>query len=366
MFRLIIAEDEPETCENMIACINWELHGYEIVGVANDGGSAYSMICEKQPDVVLIDIRMPVMSGLEVIRRIREDNALSPVFIIISGYDTFTYAQEALHLKVDGYLLKPFNPDQLLLKLQETIPCTNYMNDLLSGNAQVRDTVRGLSRPTSDAEMIRYPYHLEQPIIQCLTSSGDSAELFQLVENFLDAAQKDNPDIYKFYHCFLILYAEICRLLSKNGCSVRQLRSLEKWNSTNAVAGIRSALHETIESASEALSKECTTSQTIRQVKEILSKRYMERLCLNDIADEVHITPVYLSSLFHKQTGFTLTSYLQQLRIDAAKEHLSNTDYSISEIAERVGYPDTKYFSEVFKRITGLSPNAYRNKAIRH
>ena len=104
MFRLIIAEDEPETCENMIACINWELHGYEIVGVANDGGSAYSMICEKQPDVVLIDIRMPVMSGLEVIRRIREDNALSPVFIIISGYDTFTYAQEALHLKVKQYM----------------------------------------------------------------------------------------------------------------------------------------------------------------------------------------------------------------------------------------------------------------------
>ena len=110
MFRLIIADDEMDARDNMIACIDWAANGLEIVGTAGDGLSALNLILREQPDLVLIDIRMPGLSGIDVIKRIRENMENPPAFIIVSGYDEFVYAQEAINLGVVCYLLKPFLP----------------------------------------------------------------------------------------------------------------------------------------------------------------------------------------------------------------------------------------------------------------
>lgn len=360
MFRLLIAEDELETCENMIACIDWGRYGFEIVGVANDGASAYKMIYEKDPDIVLIDIRMPVMTGLDVIRRVRDENVLFPSFIIISGYDTFTYAQTAIHLKVDGYLLKPFNPDQLLLKLQETISRTAFVSQMITGEYRGDVSIDGFSRELSDHGCIHYPNQQEQAIIGCIRA-GDAQTLPGLVDDFLNVANTNNPSIYKYYHCFLILYAGICRVLSSYGLSIKPLRGLEDLNYANADSSIRKALHEVSFSALSMIHSTSAPSQIIREVIDYLRNRYADKLTLSDIAEHVHITPVYLSNLFSKSMNITLTGYIQQLRVEAAKPLLEDLNNSIADIACQVGYPDVTYFSQVFKRLTGVSPNAYRN-----
>ena len=113
MFSLLIAEDEEDIRKGIANFINWNAQGIEICGEAEDGTQALKLIRELSPDIVLIDIRMPEMNGLKVIETIHSEN-LPVKSIIISGYDDFSYVQEALKLGVSCYLLKPCRPEEIL------------------------------------------------------------------------------------------------------------------------------------------------------------------------------------------------------------------------------------------------------------
>lgn len=104
------------------------------------------------------------------------------------------------------------------------------------------------------------------------------------------------------------------------------------------------------------------TQNIISQVKELVEQNYATDASLETIASQVFISPCYLSVIFKKETNTTFKNYLIQTRMRKACELLDSTDLKIYEIAERVGYTDTRYFSELFQRICGKTPSQYRNK----
>ena len=106
MFRVVIADDE-EIIRNGLKklILSYELH-LSVVGLAEDGKEAIKLIEEFRPEIILMDINMPFMNGLDVIEKTKYLVPESKI-IIISGYDQFDYAQKALHLGVYSYLLKP-------------------------------------------------------------------------------------------------------------------------------------------------------------------------------------------------------------------------------------------------------------------
>lgn len=118
MLRVVLADDEKKVLLLMCKLIDWESLGFEIVGMASDGIHALEMIRDKQPHLLVTDIRMPGFDGIDLIRQAKQ---IQPGlhFIVVSGYAQFEYAQNALKYGVEGYLLKP-------LKVQE-------MTDLLTG-----------------------------------------------------------------------------------------------------------------------------------------------------------------------------------------------------------------------------------------
>lgn len=121
MLKVIIADDEPKVNLLLQKIVDWEKLGYQIAGTANDGERAFQLIEEEKPDVLMTDIRMPGVDGMELIRRAKE---LRPdlVFIVVSGYRQFEYAQTALKYGVTDYLLKPVNAEeltQLLIRIRE-------------------------------------------------------------------------------------------------------------------------------------------------------------------------------------------------------------------------------------------------------
>lgn len=121
MLKVIIADDEPKVNLLLQKIVDWEKLGYQIAGTANDGERALQLIEEEKPDVLMTDIRMPGVDGMELIRRAKE---LRPdlVFIVVSGYRQFEYAQTALKYGVTDYLLKPVNAEeltQLLIRIRE-------------------------------------------------------------------------------------------------------------------------------------------------------------------------------------------------------------------------------------------------------
>ena len=112
MVKLFLVEDEIAMREGIKRNIPWEEIGVDFCGEAGDGELAWPAILEQRPDIVITDIKMPFMDGLQLAGLIRRELPDTRI-IILSGYSEFEYAQEALRIGVTEYLLKPITPRQL-------------------------------------------------------------------------------------------------------------------------------------------------------------------------------------------------------------------------------------------------------------
>ena len=121
MLKLLIADDE-ESIRNGLKCIvDWESLGFTVCTEAANGNEAVQSIKEYWPDLVLLDIKMPGKTGIEVLEEIssysKAQNLEMPSFLILSGFSQFEYAQKALNYGAKGYLLKPVDEDELVEKV---------------------------------------------------------------------------------------------------------------------------------------------------------------------------------------------------------------------------------------------------------
>ena len=108
-------------------------------------------------------------------------------------------------------------------------------------------------------------------------------------------------------------------------------------------------------------SSAASADHIVSSVQAYISAHYGEQLSLDQLAQQFYLSSSYLSRLFKRETGTTLTTYLQNVRIEAAKNLLRTTALKSYEVAERVGINDPVYFSRIFKKITGLKPKDYRH-----
>ena len=109
--RVLLVDDEIMIREGFKRLFDWQAHGCEVVGEAGDGMEALTQIDTLHPDIVIMDINIPIMNGLKVIQlsRIKHPNT---AFVIVSGYDDFSYCREALRLQITDYILKPVNYEE--------------------------------------------------------------------------------------------------------------------------------------------------------------------------------------------------------------------------------------------------------------
>lgn len=112
MYNVMLVDDEEEIRLAIEKKINWEELGFKVVGTAENGYEALDMALERRPDVVMTDINMPFMNGLEFSKQLKAELPTTK-FVILTGYDEFEYAKEAIELAVVEYVLKPVNSDEL-------------------------------------------------------------------------------------------------------------------------------------------------------------------------------------------------------------------------------------------------------------
>ena len=133
--RVLLVDDEIMIREGFKKLFDWETHECVVVGEAADGMEAITKIDEEQPDIVIMDINIPIINGLKVIQLSRVKYP-SMAFVIVSGYDDFSYCREALRMQITDYILKPVNnevKEKPVVKKERVITgITKYMQEHLS------------------------------------------------------------------------------------------------------------------------------------------------------------------------------------------------------------------------------------------
>lgn len=179
--KLIIADDEA-FIRRGIASLDWAGIGVEVIGVAKNGMQVLELIREEKPDVLLTDIKMPGMSGLELTREVEKLCPDMPV-ILLTGYDEFAYAQEAVKLGIFDYILKPSNPTEIL-------ECVKRALQKVKENQQAKDEMQSMKKELENTKRL-------QDVGQMISTSSDVGgeepeELIQTILTYLREHYAEN------------------------------------------------------------------------------------------------------------------------------------------------------------------------------
>lgn len=212
--KVVIADDEPRVCVVIQKSIHWEELELELVGIAHNGKALLDKILETKPDLVVTDIEMPEMNGLELIETVRKAD-IDCKFVIVSGYRQFEYAHKALKNNVDDYLLKPIDEQELneslerlkLSVLQKRMQEQSEVEQLISENKKDKENIQRifLKRLMSEntkfqmsEEMVEREYGLKfgEGIYQVVFAKLDDTEKEDLLEG-LSSIQTKLISIFK-------------------------------------------------------------------------------------------------------------------------------------------------------------------------
>ncbi|RCW49594.1 response regulator [Paenibacillus prosopidis] len=172
MYKVLIVDDEFFVRKGLIGLMAWSKLQFEICGEAENGKQALDLIERLTPDLVIVDIRMPVLDGLELIQKVKAEGEHQPLFIILSGYPDFSYAQQAFRYDVSDYILKPVDEQELTATLKKIANMLNQ-KQLLSITREkplVETVIESLLQTEpSEQVMARIAHALELPLSSSYT-----------------------------------------------------------------------------------------------------------------------------------------------------------------------------------------------------
>ncbi|MGD0031214.1 response regulator [Paenibacillus illinoisensis] len=423
MWKIAIVDDDFQVLSGLRSIIPWEELDAEFVGDAIDGEEGLQLISTAQPDLVITDIYMPGMNGIEMIERLRE-NDFHGRFIILSGYNDFESARKAIRLGVDDYFTKPVTVDQVrnvilstiekleesyLLQIErEELKKRNSINDEESSEKEWFRLVMGSDFHSEENTPIP-PIHWKdsQPIVLVLEVAKTDRikaisladwNLFKFAISNIAKEILEQCDMQSVYFWQFGTYATIilnpnktlpaqdrinrCRELGGSICkAVNQYIGVSLKVGLGRVGvgveRIRLSMDEALktlmddESTTEAgqgITQESTTQTNPKHRKaiefmiEYAHENFYKDITLEVLANQLYISKNYLNQLFKRETGDTFTNYIIRVRIEKAKALIMEGKYLIYEIAEMVGYQNVPYFSSIFKKYCGCSPSEYQKR----
>ena len=405
MYQIMIVDDETMSQEMLQKYIETRLPAYRITHVCNNGLEALEAFRQSAADIILVDIRMPVMDGLELIEHLNRITS-NYVPIVISSYGEFEYAKAAMRMGVTHYLLKPLDYKELAQALQaasqtlsfKRIVCPPtvqdddqelYLTGILAGKCNDRNAA------VSRFSELNFPFSYDR------TGNG-----FYVRFDFL------NTDMWMYGHDSLITaVGTLIRLqypalfllpllgsqehcdyfiftvsdepidLEGLGDEIRQilkislnLRLLLRFTSMEQLrmAALRGQLPNISDAAANVYDTEYINSDAdndairtrIESAIQFMEENYGLDLTRDMVAESVYMSGAYFSRCFKQITNTTYKDYLIEIRMQKAVE-LLKTNRKISDIALQVGYPNPNRFNINFRHYTSYTPSEYRTYVLK-
>ncbi|OPX43266.1 putative response regulatory protein [Ruminiclostridium hungatei] len=356
MHKTLIVDDRDIFLIEMERLKVWgELSGFEIAGKANNGSQAIDLLRKNTYDLVLTDIRMPIMDGLQLLREIKRDR-LSPCVVLISEYSEFNYARQGIVLGAFDYLVKPAN-EESILELLGRAKKFLYKNQEQSSK----------SFDSNSGPEWAYPAAEEKSIITHIKNKDFSAvQMFATTVENLYQALRDNiikADIIikKLYHNIVTAIYEEYKWLG-NFTAISFFEEIDFLHEGNTDAFKEFYLRKLNFLIKFILKfQPDTQDENIRNICDYILNNPEQDLKLKVISDKFFINNTYLSNSFPAKTGIHFNDYVTMVKMARAEFLFKNTSLKTYEIGFQIGYRDLNYFMKQFKRINGKSPSEFRN-----
>ncbi|MBM7622856.1 response regulator transcription factor [Sporohalobacter salinus] len=361
MYRVLIVDDEPLERKAMRKVITERVKELRLIGEATNGEEALEITKAENPDLILMDIKMPKVDGLEATKKII-DSYPGTKIVIITAYNEFNYAQQAIKYGAVDYLLKPVKPDKIVdifMELITEIEEERLYNQLLSHCYNDSEESIEFHQEFFDREKKLYE----------LVKKGNIQE----VESFIDRSlslirRKKDYSLVKLKIRIIEYLVSLSRTINQeaeiNICHFYFEELLSEATELNTVLQfvnwVKNKLKEVIKKIEDAYDE--IDDDVVKSAINYIQKNFNQDLTLEEVAKEVHLNSSYLSHIFKEETGSGFNDYLTEIRLDKAQELLRNSNQNITTIANQVGYKNANYFSQVFKKEFNLTPTEYRKK----
>ena len=412
LYTVIVADDEDELREAVCTMIPWEDYGFRLVGDASNGLDALQLVEKHEPDLLMTDIRMPFISGIELARQVREIRPATNI-AFLSGYDSFEYAKQAIQYNIISYMLKPLTMEGLgaelrairqkiddqFARFRQTVPRSDrpdlrtamLMPLVLDDYAEPEEEAQleeygrqcGLLRDVDDR-----PYYTVM-VSAVLSEEGNScttpafvASVDTLAAKYLRAVSffasgkvvtillGNRSDFEEYLHILADEIPQMTQRVLGKRCRIGVSRV------TRTLTGLHAAYREAMEALRQSDGTEGSAqfvsdlepsvkggSLLCKRALDTLDQHYMDaNLSLVSLSGMLDVSPNHLSACIKKYAGETFINILIRKRMEAARELLADSSLKIQDVSQRCGYTDQHYFSYCFKKYCGESPNAMRRR----
>lgn len=331
-YKLMLVDDEPWALIGLRECIDWGKAGFYIVAECNCGEEALRKAAEKSPDAVITDIRMPDMTGLDLIRKLK---AAYPgiAAAVVSAYSDFDLMREAMRLSTIDYILKPLSEknvyaaaDALYQKLEAE-----------KGQPVSRFHELSLSALPAEIQVVWLLLSDKQLPADCLEKGAwfIPVDIGAGVGILTNSFPQNTPE----------------------GCGV-SIAVLRDGDPQELLKTAKCSLNGHFCYPRAAGLEYSSTMVATIQV--FLYQHISENLSLRALSERYYLSETYLCDMFKQETGNTIFGFLKQIRMHTAGRMLLGTKRSIQEISEACGYNDPSYFGRHFKQYYGLTPESFR------
>lgn len=398
--KVLIVDDEYLVRNLLKKLIDWESIGMEIVGEAASAEDAIELVNLYNPDLVFTDICMINMDGIDFADYIIKKHPNIKV-IVISGYDDFRYAQRSIKAGIKDYLLKPIDNEVVLntaLKIKkeieeerEALSSYNLLKKQVIDNKLffIERLLNLLIEPDGNIDEAR-------KLMDYLnfTFKSDSFQIaiisvyFEKYDNYLMETEKivyetkiidavkeyfsKTEDIYIFFdnNYKITILSNRPEINFKKTLEDIKINILNNFNYfySIGIGSIGIGLEEVKKSYDEALKtlnhpKIKKQNKLIDDVIKYINLNFSDNeLSLSKVSQIFFLNSSYLSRIFKKEIGINFMEYVTKIRIEQAIIMLKNTNLMAYEVGEKVGIPDSSYFSTCFKRYTGVSVSEYKKR----